>query len=581
MIRRVLLLGAALAAALSTVTHWAVLLIAIALYSSTVVMARRSLTARRSGDADQAGAAIVISVATGIVVVHAGADATSLWIVAILLAALHGLHLVRHVLRVLVFRRWRTATDWRNLTVAAPVPIRVLPVAGPTLVAIPLWTLAPVCAAFDADPIVYVLIGIVCLALVVLTVIPTCRALLHNLRMPADRARLDAVTAALRARSPEILVHFNARARSAYAINEWMTSLTALNRTHRVVILTVDRQPWHFETIEGDAIPIVHLAGAEAIEYFVEQVPSLTIALYPRSTSANKNLLRVPGLYDVLIGHGESDKAEAVNPAARAFDEVWIAGEAARSRFIAGNIGIEPDQLRITGRPQLVELLALGAATASAPSQSVPSRSVVYAPTWEGYYAEDGYGSVELLGEHVIDALLDHNDVHVTYLPHPALGTLNRRFAQASDRIVSRLRREGHSSLVGGTPAERYAVLAGAHVLVSDISSDLVDFLALDRPYVALNVSGANDDAFRAANPSVSAGIVLGPGTIGTLREVVHRALDRAEDATSRPELARRYLGDLTTSPLDHWLTEVDRCLDLVHRTRAARSLPMPEQVDE
>ena len=554
MIRRILLVAAALAAAIATVTHWSVLMVAVALYATTVILPLVTRTAQRSGgDADQTGAAIVISVATGIVVLHADPDSATLWAVAVLLALLHGLHLVRHVLRVLVYRRWRAAADWRNLVVAAPVPERVDPVAGPTLVAIPVWVIAPILSIFDADPIVYVLLGVVCLGLVIGTLVPISRALLHNLRMPSEKTRLAALTAALRTQAPEILVHFNARARSAYAITDWITVLERLAENHRVVILIVDRQPWHFETIPPTSIPLVHLVGAEAIEYFVEQVPTLAVALYPRDTSPNKNLLRVPGLYDAYIGHGESDKAEAVNPATRAFDEVWIAGEAARARYLDANIGVQENQLRITGRPQVGELLELAAST---PPQ--PKKSVVYAPTWEGYYAEDGYSSIVTRGAEVVAALLERDDVTVTYLPHPALGTLNRRFADASASVVTRLRRAGGRSLVAGSLSERYAVLAAADVLVTDVGSDLVDFLALDRPYFV-----ANDTS------------------MATLGDDVARAIAGPHKDPARQRLALHYLGDLSTPPIDRFLSEVDRTLALVHEARPRRTIPVPDGAAE
>jgi hypothetical protein len=551
------------------------MLVAVALYVATVLMARRSHVIRRSGDADQTGAAIVLSVATGIVVLHAGADPASVFLAAILLALLHGLHLLRHVLRVLVYRRWRAAADWRNLTVAAPVPNRVVQVAGPTLVPIPVWVLAPICAVYDADPIVYVLLGLLCLALVVITFVPVADALLGNLRMPPEQQRLDALTASLRIMNPEILVHFNARAASAYAINEWMTVLGRLNTTHRVVILTVDREPWHFETITGSEIPIVHLNGAEAIEYFVERVPSLMLALYPRNTSPNKNLLRVPGLYDAYINHGESDKAESANPATRAFDEIWIAGDAAMARYLDANLGVREEQLRITGRPQLSELLELVAAT----PRTDATKSVVYAPTWEGYYAEDGYGSVVTMGERVLSALLDRGDVAVTYVPHPALGSLSRPFAEASDRLVTRLKRAGGHSVLEGSAQERYAALAAADVLVADIGSDLVDYLSLGRPYVALNPNESETTAeFLQANPSASAGIVVSVASIDTLDRAISRALGPDDLAIERTALARRYLGDLATPAIDRFVAEVDACLAHIHDSRPARRLPAPAE---
>jgi hypothetical protein len=360
-----------------------------------------------------------------------------------------------------------------------------------------------------------------------------------------------------------------------------MSVLAALHDEHGVVILTVDRQPWHFETLGDTAIPIVHLNGAEAIEQFVEQIPSLTLALYPRNTSPNKNLLRVPGLYDVYVGHGESDKAEAVNPATRAFDEIWIAGEAARSRYLDAGIGVRPEQLRITGRPQVGTLLQL----ANLP-RTRKQTCVVYAPTWEGYYADDGYGSVEVMGEQVIDALLGRGDLALTYVPHPALGTLNRQAAEASDRIVARLARAGGHSVVHGSLAERQAALAHADLLIGDIGNDLVDFLALDRPYIALNATPDLDTAaFQSANPSATAGIVLDRDSVGSLGEIVGELLGRAPEQESkastvhptsaaRTALAQHYLGDLSAPPLERFLTEVATCLDELHATRPARQLP-------
>ncbi|HEX4401502.1 MAG TPA: CDP-glycerol glycerophosphotransferase family protein [Galbitalea sp.] len=579
MIRRILLIAAALVAAISTVTHWSLMLVAVALYVATVLMAGRSRVIRRSGDADQTGAAIVLSVATGIVVMHAGADTASVFLVAILLAVLHGLHLLRHVLRVVVYRRWRTTADWRNLTVAAPVPRRVVRVAGPTLVPIPVWIFAPICAVYDADPVVYVLLGILCLALVVVTFVPIADALLGNLRMPTEQQRLDSLTASLRELKPEILVHFNARTASAYALNEWMSTLGRVNAMHRVVILTVDREPWHFETITGSELPIVHLNGAEAIEYFVERVPSFVLALYPRNTSPNKNLLRVPGLYDVFINHGESDKPEAANPATRAFDEIWIAGEAARARYLDANLGVREEQLRITGRPQLSDLLGLVATTPRANA----TKSVVYAPTWEGYYAEDGYGSVITMGDRVLTALLNRGDLAVTYAPHPALGSLSRQVAEASDRIVARLKRAGGHSVLEGSAQERYAALAAADVLVADIGSDLVDYLSLGRPYVALNPNESETTAeFVKTNPSASAGIVVSVASIDTLDDAITRALGSDDLVVERSALANRYLGDLATPAIDRFLAEVDACLAHIHDSRPARELPAPaEEVAE
>jgi len=42
--------------------------------------------------------------------------------------------------------------------------------------------------------------------------------------------------------------------------------------------------------------------------------------------------------------------------------------------------------------------------------------------------------------------------------------------------------------------------------------------------------------------------------------------------------LARRYLGDLSTPPLDRFVAGVDATLELVRSTRPARVLPVTEE---
>ena len=54
MIRRVLLVAAALAAAIATVTHWSVLIIAVVLYCVTVIMAMRERVVRAGVRAQEA-----------------------------------------------------------------------------------------------------------------------------------------------------------------------------------------------------------------------------------------------------------------------------------------------------------------------------------------------------------------------------------------------------------------------------------------------------------------------------------------------------------------------------------------------
>jgi hypothetical protein len=565
--RRILLIASVVVAAVSTLTVWWLLVGAVAIFVAAEIISYRGRDSIRGAHADQTSAAVAISIATIVIVFREEASPIAGWEVMLLLVVLHAFHFLRFVLRILVARRWRTAARWENLDSPVIQPRRILGEAGPTTVTVPVWLTAPLFAAFHDLSSGYFWVGVACVAWSIITVIPIAATILHNRRMPPELARVEAMLEALRKKTPEILVHFNGTAASVYALEQWIHVLEQLDERHSVAILIVDRQAWHADTILSTRLPIIFVQGAEAIERLVDEVPSLAIALYPRSTAPNKNLLRVPGLYDVFVNHGESDKKEAANPAARAFDEIWAVGPAARDRYLDANIGVREDQIRLVGRPQLGQLEA--AATKRARVQGQRGCTVVYAPTWEGYFADDGYSSALAMGERLASALLAHAEITLVYAPHPALGSEDARLAEASARISAQIRRAGGAHRTAATLDERYGALADADLLVTDISSDLVDFLSLDRPYfvTAPNAVGPiadTVDEFVAANPSARGGTVIGPNEVDSVAQAILDTVGTDPLREERGTVAAHYLGDRSESPLEHFFGSVDECIEFV-----------------
>jgi hypothetical protein len=155
----------------------------------------------------------------------------------------------------------------------------------------------------------------------------------------------------------------------------------------------------------------------------------------------------------------------------------------------------------------------------------------------------------------------------VTYLPRPALGALDVDVTDASVRIVSELARLGGSSVLVGSLRVRQPALAGAELLLTDISSDLVHFLLLDRPYIVLNPhSQSRLSEFAAANPWSTAGDVVSLDGLAMLEQVVDCALTEDSRSAERVALAGRCLGDVS-SPLERFLAEAEACLRHVYGT--------------
>ena len=128
-------------------------------------------------------------------------------------------------------------------------------------------------------------------------------------------------------------------------------------------------------------------------------LPSVRVALFPANTAKNLHMLRVPGIGHVFIGHGDSDKAASFNPYTKVYDEVWVAGQAGRDRYLRAQVGVRDEDIVEVGRPQLTGIRPAG----DRPADRM--FTVLYAPTWEGWLADECQTSLMAMGPRIIQAL--------------------------------------------------------------------------------------------------------------------------------------------------------------------------------
>jgi hypothetical protein len=86
--------------------------------------------------------------------------------------------------------------------------------------------------------------------------------------------------------------------------------------------------------------------------------------------------------------------------------------------------------------------------------------TVLYAPTWEGWLADECQTSLMAMGPGIIRALLAHEPrLRVVYKPHPLTGTRDPRAARAHQRIVALIEQANRQRDAGGpgAPEQREA----------------------------------------------------------------------------------------------------------------------------
>jgi hypothetical protein len=239
---------------------------------------------------------------------------------------------------------------------------------------------------------------------------------------------------------PEVVLYFSGSIDSAYQVNMWLSTVAQLTRPAVIIM----RERGLVPLLGRTSLPVVCVD--ELIDLMNFSLPSARVALFPANTAKNLHMLRVPDIGHVFIGHGDSDKAASFNPYTKVYDEVWVAGRAGRDRYLRAQVGVRDEDIVEVGRPQLTGIRPLG----DHPTDHM--FTVLYAPTWEGWLANECQTSLIAMGPKIIKALIAHEPrLRIIYKPHPLTGTRDPRATRAHQQIVALIeqanrRREAASS---------------------------------------------------------------------------------------------------------------------------------------
>ncbi|UNZ19356.1 hypothetical protein [Streptomyces sp. 891-h] len=227
---------------------------------------------------------------------------------------------------------------------------------------------------------------------------------------------------------PTVGMYFSGGASSAYQANMWLSTLAQLDGRPLIVL----RERFMVQKIDATDIPIVCIPKVAHLMRLEHS--ALKVLLHPANSGKTSQVLRIPTLKHAFINHGESDKLSSCNPYAKAYDQVWVAGEAARERYQLAEVGVDDKDVVEVGRPQLSPIQH---ADERAGARKSEYTTVLYAPTWEGWDGNPGNTSVRLAGENIVKALLADPKVRLLYKPHPMTGSVDPRAGAADQRIRS------------------------------------------------------------------------------------------------------------------------------------------------
>ncbi|MEN3309001.1 MAG: hypothetical protein V7603_5203 [Micromonosporaceae bacterium] len=341
----------------------------------------------------------------------------------------------------------------------------------------------------------------------------------------------------------EVVVYFGDDPRRLYQLRQWLPVFERLDGRHRVLLVSRDPRT-HAEL---QRVTPLRRVLAPSFPELVDLYESgdHKVAIYVNNSAQNFQSLVARRMLHVHVNHGESDKVCMVSNQVKAYDRVFVAGEAAVRRYRAGLIDFDDTRLVRVGRPQL-DLRPAPVLSATA------RRTILYAPTWEGENSSNNYTSVDAYGPAVVAAALTVPDVRVVYKPHPRVAaSASPGMARAHAHIIRLLGAHAAVDPAAGhrvveTEADILAVFPGCDLMITDVSSVGLDFLYLHPDKPLFITDRYNDrDRLHADTPVSRCADVIDADAVGVLAHTVAARLVRDEHQAGRAATRRYYFDNL------------------------------------
>ncbi len=337
----------------------------------------------------------------------------------------------------------------------------------------------------------------------------------------------------------EVVVYFPDLPENVYQVDQWYEPMRRLAERHPVAVVT---RKWGSTAVllRDCPVPVVHCDSIEAVERFLDR-QRVRVVFYVNQNQQNFPAMRFAEPAHVFVCHGESDKDYMSSNQLKAYDTVFVAGQAARERIRHKLIGFDEAHLVEVGRPQ-VDVHQPSPVALPDDGRTV----VLYAPTTEGDVPSMRYSSVAGHGVPLVRSLLDTGRHRLIYRPHPRLGLTVPAYREAHEeilRLIAAANRSDAGALhVADTTGPFGWQVDAARVCVTDVSAVAYDWLATGKPLVVTRPAEP-----RAVLPRV--GLVLELELLDAADAV--RAAEVVDAAVRHPDQAHaalvlRYFGDTT-----------------------------------
>ncbi|MDP1876889.1 MAG: hypothetical protein Q8M17_04935, partial [Actinomycetota bacterium] len=211
----------------------------------------------------------------------------------------------------------------------------------------------------------------------------------------------------------DIALYFADTPHKLYQLSQWLPVFEA--RTDMRTIVVVRYVETYNELLGRTSLKVLLVPRYEVLMALYDRADFHAV-VYVNNGWTNFQSLSFQQAVHVHVNHGESDKICMVSNQAKAYDKVFVAGEAAVRRHAAALAWFDPAHLVRVGRPQL----DLPMPPVVGPFDGM---TITYAPTWEGEDEANNYTSIDRYGPRIVAAALAQPGARVIYKPHPRVAS--------------------------------------------------------------------------------------------------------------------------------------------------------------
>lgn len=330
--------------------------------------------------------------------------------------------------------------------------------------------------------------------LVGLTALPTAllgaAKFLHldNRLLPSTEATTGIVAEALAERSPAFMVYFAGPPNTTYQLEMWLPYFDRIEGDY--FIMTRERHNLQAIAATGDR-PVVFVEGQGPIDLVIPE--SVSTVFYVNNGMKNTHMVRNPDLLHIQLLHGDSEKVSSYNPVTAMFDRIFVAGQAGIDRYAAHGVPVPAEKFDIVGRPQVSEL-----AVPRTPIGEIERPTVLYAPTWTGFYDDANYCSLAQ-GPRLVRSLLERGAT-VVFRPHPYTDRnegAKRKRLEVEELLRADAAASGRAHKWGAAASEAmtfFDCVNASDAMVCDVSAVASDWLYTEKPFAVFDARGEGEE---------------------------------------------------------------------------------------